>query len=100
MHVNTHARRFKGTGGEGKVAVMGVLERGGEVRSFVVPNVRGKSLRPEIVKHVEDGAFVYTDALASYRRLGEQYEHEAIDHAVAYVRGKVHTNGLENLWSL
>jgi transposase-like protein len=79
---------------------MGVLERGGEVRSFVVPNVRRKSLQPEIVEHVEDGAAVYTDALASYWQLGERYEHQVVDHAVAYVRGKVHTNGLENYWRL
>jgi transposase-like protein len=100
MHKNTRERRIRGTGGKGKVAVMGILERGGEVRTSVVPNVRKHHLQAEIQKHVEPGALVYSDALASYRGLERRYEHEVIDHAVAYVRGKVHTNGLENFWSL
>jgi transposase-like protein len=100
MHISTRARRINGTGGHDKVAVMGVLERGGEVRSFVVPNVRRNSLHPEVVKHVEEGAAVHTDALASYQHLGGRYQHEVVNHAVAYVKGKVHTNGLETFWSL
>ena len=50
-------------------------------------------------KHVEAGSALYTDALKSYEGLNE-FEHQVIDHAVAYVDGKVHTNGLENFWSL
>ena len=49
---------------------------------------------------VERGATIYTDALASYNALMVHYTHEAIDHAIEYVRGAVHTNGLENFWSL
>lgn len=43
---------------------------------------------------------MFTDALHSYRDLGDVYLHEMIDHAEEYVRGKVHTNGIENFWSL
>ena len=50
-------------------------------------------------KHVEAGSALYTDALKSYEGLGE-FEHQVIDHAVSYVEGNVHTNGLENFWSL
>jgi transposase-like protein len=56
-------------------------------------------LQSEVRKHVEAGAALYTDALKSYEGLSE-FEHQVIDHAVAYVDGKVHTNGLENFWSL
>ena len=54
----------------------------------------------EISKHVEDGATVYTDALASYRNLSLYYQHKVIDHAERYVDGQIHTNGLENYFSL
>jgi len=82
-----------------KTAVMGILERGGRVRTSVVPNVKKKALQAEVRKHVEAGSALYTDALQSYNGLNE-FEHQVIDHAVAYVDGKIHTNGLENFWSL
>jgi transposase-like protein len=100
MHLSKRRIAIHGTGGKGKVAVMGILERGGEIRTSIVPNVRKQHLQGEIQKHVEPGAQIYSDALASYRGLAADYEHQVIDHAVAYVRGKVHTNGLENFWSL
>jgi transposase-like protein len=85
---------------------MGILERGDKatgktstVRTTVVPNTKKKALQPEVRKHVEAGSALYTDALKSYDGLNE-FEHQVIDHAVAYVDGKIHTNGLENFWSL
>ncbi len=84
----------------GKVAVMGLLERHGEVRTMVVSNVRRKSLHSEVSNHVEAGSTVYSDALRSYNRLGEEYIHNVINHSEEYVRGHVHTNGIENFWSL
>ena len=54
----------------------------------------------EVHKHVEAGAALYTDALLSYEGLETPYAHQVIDHAVKYVDGQVHTNGLENYWSL
>lgn len=84
----------------GKVAVMGLLERHGEVRTMVVPNTKRKSLHGEVSKHVEAGSKVYSDALRSYSRLDETYVHNVINHAEEYVRGNVHTNGIENFWSL
>src|SRR5207248_5131709 len=79
---------------------MGILERGGKVRTTVIPNRRKKALQAEVRKHVEAGSALYTDALLSYEGLASDYAHQVIDHAVAYVDGKVHTNGLENFWSL
>jgi hypothetical protein len=57
-------------------------------------------LSPEVRQHVEGGSEVFTDALKSYNDLGDVYTHQVIDHAESYVNGKVHTNGLENFWSL
>jgi hypothetical protein len=54
----------------------------------------------EVKKHVEAGAALYTDALPSYGGLAQDYAHQVVDHAVEYVNGRVHTNGLENFWSL
>lgn len=98
-------RKHIGTGGVGKVAVMGLLERHGldghsTVRTKIVPNVRRHALRPEVSKHVAPGSEVYTDALKSYSNLSETYIHKVIDHAERYAEGQVHTNGLENFWSL
>jgi transposase-like protein len=84
----------------GKVAVMGLLERHGEVRTMVVANTKRKSLHGEVSKHVEVGSVVYSDALRSYNRLADDYIHSVINHAEEYVRGNVHTNGIENFWSL
>jgi len=53
-----------------------------------------------VKEHVETGAHVFTDALKSYEGLDAEYVHQIIDHAVAYVEGQVHTNGVENFWSL
>src|SRR5947207_10099836 len=83
----------------GKVAVMGLLERHGEVRTMVVPNTKRRSLQGEVYKHVEQGSTIYSDALRSYSNLSEQYIHNVINHAEKYVEGNVHTNGLENFWS-
>jgi transposase-like protein len=65
----------------------------------VLPTRRKKHVQAEVREHVEPGSKVYTDALKSYEGLDE-YTHEFINHAEAYVRGAVPTNGLENFWSL
>jgi len=91
----------------GKVAVMGLLERhrkdegGAQVRFKVIANRKKHQLESVITEHVESGASLYTDALRSYDRMSERgYVHNVIDHAEAYADGAVHTNGLENFWSL
>ncbi len=100
MHLSKRQRRITGTGGKDKTAVMGILERGGEVRTVVVGSRRKAVLQTEVKKHVEAGAALYTDALLSYDGLAGEYAHQVIDHATQYVDGRVHTNGLENFWSL
>jgi transposase-like protein len=100
MHKSKRAEKIHGTGGRDKTPVMGFLERDGEVRVMVVDNRRKGVLQGEVRKNVSAGSALYSDALASYEGLDGDFFHQIVDHAVAYVDGKVHTNGLENFWSL
>jgi hypothetical protein len=79
---------------------MGILERGGKVRTVVVENRKKKALQTEVHKHVEAGVRALHGCALVVRGLEGRYAHQVIDHAVKYVDGQVHTNGLENYWSL
>jgi transposase-like protein len=86
----------------GKTAIMGIFDRESrEVRAKVVPNTKRETLQREILANVEHGSKVYTDEAVGYQNaLKAQYIHETVNHADNYVRGQVHTNCLENFWSL
>jgi transposase-like protein len=84
-----------------KTAVFGILDRESrQVRAKVVPNVKREVLQNEILKNVNHGATIYSDQAVAYDKLKENYIHETVNHIDAYVKGNVHTNGLENFWSL
>jgi transposase-like protein len=100
MHFDKRERRITGTGGKDKTIVFGALERGGKIRTAVITDRKRTALEAEVVKHVESGSALYSDALKSYDGLAQEYAHKVIDHAEKYVDGQVHTNGLENFWSL
>ncbi|MBI4636109.1 MAG: IS1595 family transposase [Candidatus Rokubacteria bacterium] len=105
MHAARRREKITGTGGSGKTAVMGLLERHGpdktsRVKAAVVATTRKHVLQAQVRAYVEPGSAVYSDALKSYEGLAPDYAHAVINHAESYVRGKVHTNGLENFWSL
>ena len=100
MHLDKRERRITGTGGKDKTVVMGILERGGKIRTAVVADRKKAALQSHVKAHVQAGTALYTDALLSYDGLAQEYAHKVIDHAEKYVDGKVHTNGLENFWSL
>ena len=100
MHLSKRQRRITGTGGKDKAAVMGIMERGGKIRTAIVPNRKRGALQEQVRKHVEAGAALYSDALQSYEGLATDYAHKVVDHASQYVDGRVHTNSLENFWSL
>ncbi len=100
MHKTKRAIRITSTGMKDKTPVVGILERGGKVRTAVIPNRRKKVMHTEIRKHVSVDSLLFTDSLPSYEGLEAEYAHKVIDHAVSYVDGQVHTNGLENYWSL
>jgi len=102
-----HKNRRTGVGDAGikKTPVQGILERGkGKKASRVVLKVVQTTRRPELCGNVREyvlpGSTVCTDALMSYDDLARDYDRQSIDHLVTYARGQVHTNGLENFWSL
>ena len=92
----------RGRGAEGKTIVMGMVERGGKVKAKVVPDVKARTLVPEIQSSVPVGTAVLTDDLPSYRRLSSLgYLHDVVPHSKGiYVVGKdIHTNSIEGFWS-
>jgi len=103
MHKNK--RTGVGDAGIKKTPVQGILERGrgnklSRVVLKVVPNTRRPELCGNVRQHVKAGATVCTDSLMSYDDLEKDYDRQVIDHLECYARGQVHTNGLENFWSL
>jgi len=107
MHKDKRAEKINGpgTGGPGKTAVMGLLERHGidktsKVKAKVIPNVRRHTLQAKIREHVTPGTEVYTDEWTGYKGIEDEYVHKVINHAETYVKGIIHTNGVENFWSL
>jgi transposase len=90
----------RGRGAAGKVPVFGILERKGQVRVTVVPNVTAQSLLSETVKMVRRGTIVYTDKFRGYDALMFcGYYHLRINHSKRFANGKVYINGLEGFWS-
>jgi len=84
-----------------KTAIMGMFDRTSrEVRAKVVPNTRRETLQREILDGIHFGSRIYTDQAVAYDSLKAKYVHETVNHADEYVRGQVHTNCLENFWSL
>jgi transposase-like protein len=105
MHKAVRERKIRGRGAVGKRCVQGLLQRGdGDKHSTIVAktvvDTDALTLAGGVRRHVEPGANVYTDAHRSYSDLWLRFQHQAADHATEYVRGQVHTNGLENFWSL
>jgi transposase-like protein len=100
MHKSKRARVISGTGGKDKEIVLGMLERGGNVRVMHIENRRKSEIQAQVREHVEAGAAIFTDELRSYDGLEDSFRHQVINHAVEYANGNVHTNGMENFWSL
>jgi transposase-like protein len=100
MHKSKKVGRFAKRGGIGKTVVMGMLQRSGNVKALVIKDRDRGTLHDFIDVCVEQGAKVYTDEWKPYLGLDEKYIHQIINHAERYVDGRVHTNGLENFWSL
>ena len=104
MHPRRREKVITGTGGAGKTAVMGILQRSrgdklSHVRAGVIPNTQRPTLHGAITATVKAGATLYTDRYRSYRTI-RGYDHHMIDHAIEYVNGRIHTNGIECFWSL
>ena len=101
MHKSERKRKITGTGGHNKAKVIGMVEReSGKVRVRHVPEITMGHVHRFVRDTAEAGSNVYTDAHHSYTGLEIDYAHEVVDHAAQYVRGRVHTNYMENFWSL
>jgi len=106
MHKWRKAREIKGRGTAGKAIVMGILERHGSkdtvsrVRAKVIHSTATPTIEKEIRAAVEPNSELFTDELSSYAGLDKEYTHNVINHMETYVKGNVHTNGIENFWSL
>ncbi len=100
MHKAKRAEKIQGRGAQGKEIVFGMKERGGKVRAMHVEKRSKKELQSAVREHVEAGSAIFSDELLSYDGLESDYQHSVINHAVEYVNGNVHTNGMENFWSL
>ncbi len=105
MHAKRREKVIKGRGSVGKTAVHGILQRSGkddpsQVRAIVLAREDAETLVGEIRRAVKPGADVFTDEARTYSELYRTHAHAAVDHASVYVMDNVHTNGLENFWSL
>lgn len=102
---NMHAHRRLRVAFHGdKTAVLGILQRSrpenpSRVHAKVIPNAGHTHLHAGVKQSVTPGSTLYTDKWRGYRGLSE-YAHSMIDHACEYVNGRIHTNGIENFWSL
>jgi transposase-like protein len=100
MHKDKKAK-ITGTGGAGKAIVMGLLDRKTKkIRLRHVANTQAETLQGVVREYIEGGSYIFSDAWVAYNGLNREYIHQVIDHAETYVQGNVHTNGIENFWSL
>ncbi len=102
MHRSVRERKgmSKGGGATDKTIVLGLRERGGKVHAEVIPAVDRATLQKGVRAKVETGSTVYTDQNPGYNDLRDVYDHATVNHIETYVDGRVHTNGIENFWSL
>ncbi|MGH7490342.1 MAG: IS1595 family transposase, partial [bacterium] len=101
--MNRAARRAAGKrkGPSGKAVVSGVLERNGEIRARVLPDVGKDSVQANIREHVEPGSRLFTDSSGVYAGLEKEFTVRSVNHEQGeYARQDVHTNSIENFWSL
>lgn len=102
MHADRRRKKQTAEYFKSKPIVMGMLDRDTrKVRAMTIPNVKRETLQTAIMKEIETSSTVYTDEFTGYLNLAAQdYVHETVNHAKEYVRGQVHTQGIENFWSL
>ncbi len=83
--------------------VLGLRERGGRLRLIPIVDAKMTSIEPEILKHVSKNAILHTDESAVYHIIGKRHwggRHRTINHKSAYAIGDLHTNTVENAFSL
>ncbi|OGU33359.1 MAG: hypothetical protein A2068_13530 [Ignavibacteria bacterium GWB2_35_6b] len=100
-HKDKRGGGTQGRNTDEKTAVFGLKQRDGNVKASIVKDVSSKTLRSIIKEHIEEGSEIFTDEWRGYNNLHELFIHKKIDHSKnEYVNGNVHTNSIENFWSL
>ena len=90
----------RGRGAAGKVAVFGLLKRGGKVYTAIIANAKTETLLPIIQRKVEPDSIVYTDTFRSYDALDvSDFHHMRINHSELFANKHNHINGIENFWN-
>jgi transposase len=90
----------RGRGAGGKVPVFGLLKRGGQVHTVVIPDATTKTLMPIMRRSIIPDSIVYTDSFAAYNVLDiSEFRHQRINHRERFVDGRNHINGIENFWN-
>jgi len=90
----------RGRGASGKVAVFGLLKRGGKVYTAIIPNAKTETILPIIKEKVEPDSIVYTDTFRSYNALDvSDFRHHRINHSKLFADKQNHINGIENFWN-
>lgn len=100
MHKSKKVRLQKSSQKGDKTIVLGLLQRDGDVRAAVAPSRKKHPIHANIADNVEPGSKLYTDDFNGYDQLPKEFTREFVNHVSAYVNGRVHTNGMENFWSL
>ncbi len=90
----------RGRGAAGKIAVFGLLKRGGKVFTAIIPNARTETLLPIIREKVRPDSIVYTDCFRAYNALDvSTFHHQRINHSKLFADKHNHINGIENFWN-
>ena len=100
MHKGKQLKMKREEGFFRKAVVIGMLERKGEVRTAVINRASTKLIERVVKDNVVPGSNLYSDEANAYAKVGKEYAHQVINHAEKYVNGNVHTNCIENYWSL
>ena len=90
----------RGGGAAGKIAVFGLLKRGGKVYTAIIPNAKTETLLPIIKEKVQPESVVYTDSFKAYKALDvSDFHHRRINHSTLFAEERNHINGIENFWN-
>ena len=94
-------KNHSGRGGSGKSCVLGMRERGGNIKAMPIEGRDGDTLQRKIRDNVSSGHTVYTDEFTGYTGLKKEFKHGTVNHsAQAFVNGMAHTNGVESAWAV
>jgi transposase-like protein len=101
LHSSKRKQGYSYQGGGNKAIVLGMLERGGKVRAGVIQSRHRNEIGPAVHANIEAGSHIITDEFTTYPFVAKPYYyHEVINHVEGYVRDHIHTNGIENFWTL